>query len=133
MDVQTRHYVQSRAGNRCEYCQVQQRHYLITFHVEHVIPIQHRGTDDDINLALACHHCNRHKGPNLSGIDPDTGKLTRLYSPRADAWANHFTANCGQIHGITDIGRTTVYVLAMNAPSRVQTRLELDPERYAGS
>jgi hypothetical protein len=25
------------------------------------------------NLAPACHRCNLHKGPNLTGIDPETG------------------------------------------------------------
>ena len=32
------------------------------------------GSLDEVdNLALACHRCNLHKGPNLSGIDPLTG------------------------------------------------------------
>ena len=30
---------------------------------------------DEDNLALACAHCNRHKGPNLAGFDPETGML----------------------------------------------------------
>jgi hypothetical protein len=30
------------------------------------------------NLAFACYHCNLHKGPNLSGIDQDSGALVRL-------------------------------------------------------
>jgi hypothetical protein len=30
------------------------------------------GSDDPDNLALACHHCNLHKGPNLAGVDPRT-------------------------------------------------------------
>jgi hypothetical protein len=42
---------------------------------------QHHGGSDEVNLALACHFCNRHKGPNLTGIDPTTGELTRLFNP----------------------------------------------------
>ena len=28
--------------------------------------------------------CNLHKGPNLSGVDPDTGQVVRLFDPRDD-------------------------------------------------
>jgi 5-methylcytosine-specific restriction endonuclease McrA len=33
------------------------------------------------NLALACIDCNLQKGPNLSGIDPETRKVTELFIP----------------------------------------------------
>ncbi|HSS19497.1 MAG TPA: hypothetical protein VLL54_05435 [Pyrinomonadaceae bacterium] len=42
------------------------------------------------NLALACIDCNLHKGPNLTGIDPNTGVITPLFHPRRDAWVEHF-------------------------------------------
>lgn len=131
MDARTRNHVRLRADHRCEYCQIHQRHYSITFHVEHITPVQHHGSDDESNLALACHHCNRHKGPNLAGIDPQTSTMTRLFHPRTDVWADHFEIDAGSIVGLTDIGRTSVDVLAMNDPIRVQTRLELEPERFA--
>jgi len=133
MDARTRQNVRSRAGNRCEYCHIHQQHYVIRFHIEHVTPRQHHGNDDASNLALACHHCNRHKGPNLSGIDPSTGTLTRLFNPRTDDWSEHFTASRGNIFGLTDVGRTTVYVLAMNDPNRIQARLELEPQLFGGT
>jgi HNH endonuclease len=130
MDAQIKARVRDRAGNRCEYCHIHQRHYLITFHVEHIVSLQHHGSDDESNLALACHFCNRHKGPNLSGIDPESGELTYLFNPRIDYWNDHFRINAGRIIGLTVVGRTTVYVLNMNRPDRVRVRVELEPETF---
>lgn len=127
MDDALKHSVRQRAGQRCEYCQVHQRYYPdYTFHVEHVIARQHHGSDDVTNLALACHLCNNKKGPNLSGIDPETGQLTPLFHPRDHHWDEHFRLNDdGTIHGLTDVGRTTVDVLGMNVDLRVQIRQEI--------
>lgn len=47
--------------------------YPLGFHVDHIIPRQHGGLTQLDNLALACLHCNRHKGPNLAGLDPLDG------------------------------------------------------------
>src|SRR5438876_11654203 len=75
--------VQERAGYRCEYCQLHQEDSpLAVLHVEHIIPRIHGGTDDLDNLALACIDCNLHKGPNLTGVDPETGAV-RTVSPEA--------------------------------------------------
>ena len=90
------------------------------------------GVMDESNLALACHFCNRHKGPNLSGMDPTTGELTRLFNPRIDTWSQHFRIQAGHIIGLTPMGRTTVYVLNMNRPNRVRVRVELEPETFLG-
>jgi hypothetical protein len=60
-------------------------------------------------------HCNRHKGPNLAGLDPADGALVRLYHPRRDSWAEHFEWRETEQFGRTAIGRTTVSVLAINA------------------
>ena len=127
MADETRNVVRQRAGDRCEYCRVHQRYYPdFTFHVEHIIARQHRGTDDLDNLALACHHCNNKKGPNLSGLDPNTAAITRLFNPRTDLWEDHFRLDTsGRISGLTAIGRTTAYVLGMNADIRIQIRREM--------
>jgi HNH endonuclease len=127
MDDETRTFVRQRAGNCCEYCRIHQRYYPdFTFHVEHVIARQHRGPDDPDNLALACHLCNNKKGPNLAGIAPDTGALTRLFHPRTDVWEEHFRLDeNGQIVGLTAIGRTTAYVLDMNSEIRIHIRQEI--------
>ena len=61
-----RELVRRRAGERCEYCRMPQ--YAIPdvpLHIEHIIAIQHRGSDDVDNLALAYDRCNRHKGTTL--------------------------------------------------------------------
>jgi 5-methylcytosine-specific restriction endonuclease McrA len=58
MDAATRELVRRRAGNRCEYCLRPQEHAETTHHIEHIVARQHLGTDDPLNLALACIHCN---------------------------------------------------------------------------
>jgi hypothetical protein len=130
MDATTTARVRARAGNRCEYCQIHQQHYLITFHVEHIVARQHRGSDAESNLALACHFCNRHKGPNVAGLDPATGVLTRLFYPRTDVWSHHFRIAMGRIIGLTPVGRTSVEVLQMNRLDRVRLRGTLEPETF---
>ena len=126
MNARTRALVWSRAGRRCEYCRIHQEDEpFYRLHVEHIVAKQHGGTDDPDNLALACHHDNDHKGPNLSGIDPETGKVVRLFHPRRQRWSRHFRFEGPIIVGRTQCGRATVAVLALNAPDRVELRAEL--------
>ncbi len=129
MDAATRQLVRNRAGHRCEYCRIHQDDEpFYGFHVEHIVAKQHAGTDDPNNLALACHHDNEHKGPNLSGVDPETGKVVRLFHPRRQRWSRHFRFAGPVIVGRTPCGRATVAVLALNAPDRVALRAELIAE-----
>jgi hypothetical protein len=129
MDETTREQVRQRAGNICEYCRlIQVAQQWARFHVEHIRPRQHDGDDELNNLALACGHCNRFKGPNLASIDPVTDELTPLFNPRIDKWGDHFSLAEHRILGITAIGRVTVAVLKMNAADRVQLRQELSAE-----
>ncbi len=74
---------------------------------------------------MACYHCNRFKGPNIAGIDPDSGDLVRLFHPRDDTWADHFRWDGARIVGQTAIGRVTVDVLSMNADDLLRLRVEL--------
>jgi hypothetical protein len=123
MDAFTRDQVRRRAQFRCEYCRVHEDDDpLLEFHVEHIIARQHGGTDSLGNLAYACHEDNFHKGPNLTGIDPLKGKLTRLFHPRRHKWSRHFLWDGSRLVGRTAIGRTTVAVLGMNLPHRVALR-----------
>ena len=86
MEAAIRDLVRRRAGNRCEYCGLPQSAVPhAPFHVEHVVARQHGGSDDPVNLALACDRCNLHKGPNLSGIDPEADATVSLFHPRNDA------------------------------------------------
>jgi hypothetical protein len=123
MDDATRERVRTRAGRRCEYCRLHEDDDpLFTFHVEHIIACQHGGTDALSNLALACHQDNLHKGPNLTGIDSRTRKITRLFHPRRHKWSRHFRWEGPRMVGRTAIGRTTVEVLGMNLRHRVSLR-----------
>jgi len=125
MDAATRRLVRERAQERCEYCRLHQRNSELLHHIEHVIARQHGGSDDVDNLALACHRCNLHKGPNLSGIDPDTGTTESLFHPRRDRWPEHFTFRGAHIDGLSPVGRATVNVLALNDLRRLELRQEL--------
>lgn len=126
MHSATRRLVRTRAEQRCEYCRLEQKHTpFALFHVDHVIPRQHGGSDEPDNLALACHHCNLHKGSNLTGIDPESRQITPLFNPRKEVWSRHFILRGPLVSGLTPVGRATVRVLAMNAPDRIQLRAEL--------
>ncbi len=125
MDDATRSLVRERAGDRCEYCLHRQEHAEARHHIEHIIAKQHSGGDELSNLALACVHCNAHKGPNLTGVDPDSGVIAALFNPRRDRWADHFTLRGAFVAGLTATGRTTVYVLGMNSRHRLNVRAEL--------
>jgi DNA-directed RNA polymerase subunit RPC12/RpoP len=122
MDSAASEFIRRRAGYRCEYCHLSQKHSALRFHIEHIIARQHGGTDDAENLALACPDCNYRKGTNLTGVDPDTGEVTRLYHPRRDGWEDHFSRNEARIVGRTAVGRTTVWLLEMNTGDRFRWR-----------
>lgn len=119
-----------RAHHTCEYCRLPAVRHPGPFEIEHVTPIQHGGTDAFGNLAYACMHCNRHKGPNIAGIDRRTSRtrLVRLFHPRRHVWGYHFVWDGPLLRGRTAIGRVTVEVLNMNAPLRVALRAQLIAE-----
>jgi hypothetical protein len=125
MDEATREEVRTRAGRQCEYCRLPEAHVITPFQIEHIIAKQHTGKGTLSNLAYTCLRCNLHKGPNISGIDPGTKKLTRLFNPRRHRWSRHFRWKGAVLVGRTAVGRTTVAVLAMNDPERVALRQEL--------
>ena len=126
MSPRTKARVRERAGNRCEYCHLRQEDSpLAALHIEHIIPSIHGGNDDLDNLALACIDCNLHKGPNLTGIDPQTKKVTSLFHPRKDAWKDHFAWHGLCVVGKTAVGRTSIRVLDMNSEDQVVLRSSL--------
>ena len=122
MDGATKASVRKRAGDCCEYCRLPQEASHYTFHIEHVVARQHRGSDELDNLALACSRCNGFKGPNLTSVDPDSDEVVPLFHPRRDIWEQHFQMRGGEIVGTTPCGRATVELLLMNAPERVELR-----------
>jgi hypothetical protein len=69
---------------------------------------------------------------NLTGIDPQTRRITPLFHPRSDRWVDHFALSVGtsvalgiEIKGLTAVGRATVVVLGMNAEFRQMVRYKL--------
>ncbi len=118
--------VRTRAQQRCEYCQMAQEFYpTVPFPIDHILAKQHGGETIPNNLALACLHCNSHKGPNIAGLDPATKRLTRLFNPRRQKWDRHFFWRGPRLHGLTQQGRATIDVLALNHPDLVEVRTEL--------
>ena len=122
MDAALQRLVRQRAGGRCEYCRLPQAASGVPFEFDHIIARHHKGRTVAGNLADACIYCNGYKGPNLSGLDAVTGKLTPLFNPRRHKWSYHFRYEGGVLVGRTAIGRTTVEVLRINLPNLVALR-----------
>jgi hypothetical protein len=123
MDAATRAAVRQRAGDCCEYSRLRQSDFPFSrFQIERIIAQQHGGGDEQDNLVLACDRCNVHTGPNLSDVEPVGGQVVRLFDPRRDIWDEHFLRNGPYLAGRTPTGRSTVSVLKMNEPARVELR-----------
>ena len=122
MDKATESLVRTRAAGRCEYCRLPEHFSKLKFTIDHAIARQHGGLDTPDNLVLACGFCNRHKGPNIAGLDPNTHHLTRLFHPRRDLWHHHFRWDGPTIVPLSDVGRTTLIVLALNHPHQLAIR-----------
>jgi hypothetical protein len=117
-----------RACKRCEYCQRPDSQELNTYahEVDHVTARKHGGQTKVENLAYACFDCNRHKGTDLSSIDPHTGNIVHLFNPRTHQWSRHFRLHSeGTITSRTAVGRATLQLLHFNDPLRVQFRAAL--------
>lgn len=112
------HYplVAERAAHRCEYCRAPEDIFNYAFEVEHIHPKTQGGNDNETNLALACRACNLFKGDHLTGFDEIMQQEIRLFHPRQDRWAEHFTVEVEsrRIIGLSVIGRATVQRLRMN-------------------
>jgi hypothetical protein len=117
-----RQEVRARAQDCCEYCRLHQDFDSMPFQLEHIIAEKHHGPTTLENLAWSCLNCNVHKGSNIAGLDPETGELTRLFHPRADTWKEHFKYVDARIVGRTPVGRTTIDVLNINLPERLEVR-----------
>jgi len=102
--------------------------FRFRFPIDHIVARQHDGKTESNNLALACLRCNGRKGPNLAGVDPDSGQMVRLFHPRQDSWADHFVWDGAILIGKTAEGRATIAVLAINDPSNVAVREALIAE-----
>ena len=74
--VPLRRVVHERAADRCEYCLVPEALTLAPHWVDHIVAEKHGGRTEGDNLALCCALCNRHKGSDLTSIDPESGQIT---------------------------------------------------------
>jgi HNH endonuclease len=125
MDAILAELVRKRAAHCCEYCRLPQSVSSIPFEIDHVIARKHNGNTVPGNLAYSCFYCNSRKGPNIAGLDPDTGELSPLYHPRLDRWDEHFRWDGPLLVGRTPLGRSTIAVLGINEPDCVLLRASL--------
>ena len=117
-----RRRVYGRAGGRCEYCLMPESLTLGPHEVDHIVAQKHGGQATVDNLALSCTCCNKHKGSDLSSIDPSTGLVTLLYHPRRDHWENHSRSEGTRIVPLPPTGRATVRLLQLNTGERIAER-----------
>jgi len=125
ISVSLRQLVSDLAQGKCEYCQMHQDFSIYTHEIDHAVALKHGGDTIAENLVLSCLPCNRHKGSDLTSIDPLTGEITTLFNPRVQNWTDHFKLEDGYILGLTPVGRTTVFLLRLNDPTRLQVRQAL--------
>lgn len=121
--------VRARAQECCEYCRLPQAYHPWKLEIDHVIAQQHQGLTDPENLALCCPRCNRHKGPNVAGVDPQSHQIVPLFNPRTANWHDHFEWNGAWLVGRTSEARATIATLDLNHPTRVAVRRTLMIER----
>jgi hypothetical protein len=122
MNIALERLVWQRADSRCEYCQLPQAVSPLPHAIDHIIARQHRGPTVTENLALACFFCNSYKGPNIAGLNPQTGRRVRLFHTRKDRWSRHFAWDGPVLVGRTLTGRVTIALLEINRPEAVEFR-----------
>jgi hypothetical protein len=68
---------------------------------------------------------NRFKGPNIAGINPDSGEIVRLFNPRRDIWTEHFIWDGPRLKARSSTGQATIALLRINDPEVVAVRKAL--------
>lgn len=120
--VALRRLIKERANGQCEYCLIHDDDVFLPHEPDHIIAEQHGGETTDKNLALACIHCNRQKGPNIASLDLATNLIIPLFNPRTDVWDEHFVLEGAYIRALTPIGRATARLLKLNHSERLRIR-----------
>jgi HNH endonuclease len=120
-------FVQQRAHHCCEYCKFPMVYSHDSFHIEHIIPLILGGTNELINLALACDGCNSFKWGFIVGFDKITNTMVSLFNPREDDWKAHFmwSEDFSLIIGNSATGRATVDLLQLNRQGLINIRRAL--------
>ena len=111
-----------RALGRCEYCHLPDGLGFAPHEIDHIVAQKHGGLTTLDNLALACILCNKHKGSDLTSLDPLSNEIVRLFHPRNDRWSDHFEVRDGFIVPLTSIGRVTTFLLQLNRLARIEER-----------
>jgi hypothetical protein len=119
---QLRREVRARAGDRCEYCLMEESLLVWGCEVDHIVSRKHGGATESSNLALSCARCNRAKGTDIGSVHPESEELVRLFNPRRDRWDEHFRLDGVRIVGLTLIGQVTVSLLQFNQDERLLER-----------
>ena len=114
--------IRERADRRCEYCRVHEDDSVLTHRPDHIVARKHGGDTIQENMAWSCFWCNSHKGTDLASVDPESGRIVRLFGPRQDNWNEHFRSQAGWIIPLTAIGRVTVRLLQFNRPEAAMSR-----------
>ncbi len=122
LNASIREAVIKRAKNRCEYCQMHQSLQGGTFHVEHVVPRSRGGLSELDNLAWAYISCNLHKSDRSELLSPDGNSSIRFFSPRIDAWSEHFAWDDYEVVAKSEIGQATITSLHLNDARRIKVR-----------
>ncbi len=117
-----RRQVYERAGGCCEYCLIPETAAFAPHEIDHIISQKHGGQTEPENLALSCTLCNKHKGSDLSSVDPESGNIVLLFHPRRDRWNDHFQLSGAQFIALTATARVTIRMLRLNHPDRVEER-----------
>ncbi len=117
-----RNLVYERAAGCCEYCLISETVSFATHQIDHIIAEKHGGQTVEENLALSCALCNKHKGCDLTSIDPETEEIVRLFNPRKDVWSEHFKIENGVFIGLTPNARATIRLLQINNSARIEER-----------
>ena len=110
--------------HRCSYCLTPEHIVGAEFTIDHIVPQALGGASAEDNLCLACWRCNLLKGDRIAAVDPETGGVVRLFSPRTQDWFEHFMwqASGLLIVGLTPTGRATVAALRLNRDVLVNAR-----------
>ncbi len=65
---QLRREVWARAGDRCEYCLMDEAVLVWGCEVDHIVSRKHGGATELSNLAFSCARCNRAKGTDIGSV-----------------------------------------------------------------
>lgn len=122
--VELRRQVRSYFRSGCAYCRSAESLSVVTFELEHIVPLSHGGKTEFENLCLACPTCNRHKADRVSGRLESDGDEVAFFHPHRDRWADHFawSDDFTTLIGLSIIWKVTIDALRINRPQLVRVR-----------